>query len=432
MSNWKQKQIGKFCRVKGGKRLPAGSEFANGKTPYPYLRVTDMVNASIDDSALVYVTPEIEKFIRNYKISKNDIYVTIAGTLGLFGTIPDHLDNAQLTENAAKLTTIDFNELDKEYLKYYLNSIFLEEQLYREIGVGGGVPKLALYRIEKLTVKYPSIPAQQRIAKILRTIDGQIEKTEAIIAKYKAIKQGLMQDLFTRGIDVSTGKLRPRYQDAPELYKPSSLGMIPKDWDIDAVQNLCSKVTDGAHFSPKPLDYGYRIGNVKDMTDYGFDYEGMTKISQNDFKELARQNCSPKKGDVLLSKDGTIGRVIVFNDDEQLVLLSSIAILTPYEHINSTYLGYLFKTSYFDVQLYQLQSGSALKRLVLSDIRKIKFPTPKDRKEQELIASRLERADKLLEEEMDHRHKIQQIKKGMMSDLLSGKVRVQIDEEAVC
>ncbi|WP_299818090.1 restriction endonuclease subunit S [uncultured Pontibacter sp.] len=323
------------------------------------------------------------------------------------------------------LTAKESNKIHYGYFAYLLSTIAKRYVSYI------GNPKLMNDVFSTIGIVIPPYNEQKKITRILRTVDGQIKKTEATIKKYKAIKQGLMQDLFARGIDVATAKLRPRFQDAPELYKPSPLGMIPKEWDIDAVQTLCSKVTDGAHFSPKPLDYGYRIGNVKDMTDYGFDYEGMTKISQKDFQELARQNCSPKKGDVLLSKDGTIGRVIVFNDDEQVVLLSSIAILTPYEHINSTYLGYLFKTSYFDVQLYQLQSGSALKRLVLSDIRKIKFPTPKDRKEQELIASRLERADKLLEEEMDHRHKIQQIKKGLMSDLLSGKVRVQVDEEAV-
>ena len=102
MSEWKEKIIGEICRIKGGKRLPAGKEFAEGVTPFPYLRVTDMINGTIDSKSLVYVKPEIESSIRNYKISKDDLYVTIAGTLGLFGSIPINLHNAQLfftTEN---------------------------------------------------------------------------------------------------------------------------------------------------------------------------------------------------------------------------------------------------------------------------------------------------------------------------------------------
>ena len=69
-----------------------------------------------------------------------------------------------------------------------------------------------------------------------------IEKTEAAIAKYQALKQGMMHDLFTRGIDVKTGKLRPSYQDAPELYQESDLGMIPKDWEVNELGNLTNKI----------------------------------------------------------------------------------------------------------------------------------------------------------------------------------------------
>lgn len=87
-------------------------------------------------------------------------------------------------------------------------------------------------------VKVPDSPTQKRIAKIFSTVDGQIEKTDAIIAKYQAIKQGMLHDLFTRGIDLTTGKLRPTPEQAPELYKPSPLGLIPKDWNYKTLKNI--------------------------------------------------------------------------------------------------------------------------------------------------------------------------------------------------
>src|SRR5204862_7029284 len=97
----------------------------------------------------------------------------------------------------------------------------------------------------KLRIKIPSLPTQQRIAKILTTADAVIEKTQAAIAKYKVIKQGMLQDLFTRGIDITTNKLRPRFEDAPHLYKESKLGMIPKEWDDDTLENLTEKIGSG-------------------------------------------------------------------------------------------------------------------------------------------------------------------------------------------
>ena len=200
---WQKKQLKEIAQIKGGKRLPAGQELLESITPFPYLRVTDMVNGSIDDSNLKYVSEEIQPYIKNYTISKDDLYVTIAGTIGSFGSIPDKLHNAQLTENAAKITLLDFNENDKIFLKYYLSSNNIKAQINKEIGIGGGVPKLALHRIENFIVFLPDLAEQQKIAKILSTVDKSIENTQAEFNKYQKLKQGLMQDLLTGKVAVS-------------------------------------------------------------------------------------------------------------------------------------------------------------------------------------------------------------------------------------
>ena len=83
-----------------------------------------------------------------------------------------------------------------------------------------------------LPITCPPLPEQRKIAKILTTVDNLIEKTEALIAKYQSVKQGLMQDLFTRGLD-QHGHLRPPYAEAPELYNKSELGWIPREWEVE-------------------------------------------------------------------------------------------------------------------------------------------------------------------------------------------------------
>jgi len=426
MSEWKEKEIGQICKVKGGKRLPAGKEFAEGITPFPYLRVKDMVNGTIDSSELEYVTPEIEPAIRTYKISKEDLYVTIAGTLGMFGSIPDYLDNAQLTENAAKLCEIDLSEFDKDFLKYYLNSELIKTQVNKEIGVGGGVPKLALFRIEKLIVKYPHQTIQGIIAHILRKADNIIDKTQFSIDKYKAIKRGMLHDLFTRGIDNKTGKLRPKFDDAPEFYKESKLGMIPKEWEVQEFFQSCELITDGSHFSPKPLEFGEIIVNVKDMGEFGIKYDNCTRISTKDFIELKKQNCSPQYNDVLLSKDGTIGRIILFKDDRDIVILSSIAILRTSNKLSPEYFYTFMKSEYFEEQLIVKISGSALKRIVLRDINSLLIANPIDIEEQKFISDRIIQIENKIHSEQNYLHKLQQIKSGLMGDLLSGKKKVKV------
>lgn len=199
---WEIVKIGDFAKIKGGKRMPAGKEFSEALTPFPYLRVTDMQNGSIDQSDLKYVSIDIEPLIRSYKISVDDIYVTIAGTLGLFGTIPVNLDQAQLTENAARITEFDKKEYDRDFIKHQCNSHVIQDQVIREIGVGGGVPKLALFRIAKFLFLRPSLEEQEMLVERIHCIDQELESEKFSLCKMKHIKHGLMSDLLTGKVRV--------------------------------------------------------------------------------------------------------------------------------------------------------------------------------------------------------------------------------------
>lgn len=201
--DWEIVTIGSFAKIKGGKRMPAGREFSDLETPYPYLRVTDMQDGTINQADIKYVPIEIEPIIRSYKISKDDVYVTIAGTLGLFGIIPDNLDQAQLTENAARITEYDKTQFSRDFIKHQCNSLIIQQQVYREIGVGGGVPKLALYRIARFRFIKPSINEQSAICKRIKTISEAVDNECINLVKTQSIKQGLMSDLLTGKVRVT-------------------------------------------------------------------------------------------------------------------------------------------------------------------------------------------------------------------------------------
>lgn len=203
---WEVVRIGNFSNIKGGKRLPAGREFSDSETPFPYLRVTDMVDGTINQADLKYVPIDIEPIIKTYKISIKDVYVTIAGTLGLFGTIPENLDNAQLTENAARITDFDSSQINRDYIKHQCNSEVIQSQVNREIGVGGGVPKLALFRIARFSFIKPDIDEQLLIVTRINKAENLIQKELTNLKKQISIKQALMSDLLT-------GRIRVQYEE---------------------------------------------------------------------------------------------------------------------------------------------------------------------------------------------------------------------------
>ena len=123
---------------------------------------------------------------------------------------------------------IPYDLVDTWYLYYQMH---LHKHRYAVLGIGSTFLEVNKSDTESFPILYAPLPEQRKIARILTTIDNLIEKTEVLIAKYQAIKQGMMHDLFTRGVD-EHGYLRPTYDEAPDLYKPSELGWIPKIWEI--------------------------------------------------------------------------------------------------------------------------------------------------------------------------------------------------------
>ena len=187
--------LSNICDIKGGKRLPQGEKLIDEKTNHPYIRVTNFKNQSIDMSDIKYITEEVYQKISRYVITTNDIYISIAGTIGLVGDIPNELNNANLTENAAKLI-INKKEVNKKYLIYCLNSPYLQQQI-KEATVGVGVPKLALARIGALKVYLPPIKLQEQFAQKAIEIESYIKEQEEERDNAKQMFQSLLHHAFT-------------------------------------------------------------------------------------------------------------------------------------------------------------------------------------------------------------------------------------------
>ena len=104
--SWKKVKVIDICSIKGGKRLPKNHLLIETQTAHPYIRARDIGHGIIDFSKPVYLTEETHNLISRYTVRKNDIVLTIVGAnIGDVGLIPSHLNGANLTENAVKLTT---------------------------------------------------------------------------------------------------------------------------------------------------------------------------------------------------------------------------------------------------------------------------------------------------------------------------------------
>ena len=124
--SWKWIKLGSVASVLGGKRIPAGRRLTTENTGHVYIRVSDMKNSSVKLDNLQYVPEDIYPTISRYIIQKEDVYITVAGTIGAVGTIPSVLDGANLTENADLLV---FRMVDQSWLVKCLQSALVQNQI---------------------------------------------------------------------------------------------------------------------------------------------------------------------------------------------------------------------------------------------------------------------------------------------------------------
>lgn len=191
---WESRTVGSLGSVRGGKRLPKGQLLVTAPTPHPYIRVTDMRQGGVDLSGIRYVPEEVAPAIRSYRIFQEDVFISVAGTLGIVGRVPSQANGANLTENADRITSIT---CDIDYLMYSLQSEPIQSEI-DAIRTVGAQPKLALGRIKQFEITLPRDRAEQRrISVALRQVDENIGVLECVINKKEAIKHGIMQQLLT-------------------------------------------------------------------------------------------------------------------------------------------------------------------------------------------------------------------------------------------
>ncbi|MCW2413900.1 restriction endonuclease subunit S [Sphingobium sp. B8D3D] len=154
-------------------------------------------------------------------------------------------------------------------------------------------------------------------------------------------------------------------------------------------------MTDGTHYTPADAGEGVPFLTVADMHPAGLNFISCSRISEHDFAEADRQNSAPKRGDVLFSKDGTVGKVHVVKDEEPFAVLSSIAIIRPdSQRLDANYLAHFLRSPAATSATERSKTGSALRRIILKDIRRLRLDPP-PLPEQRRIAAILDQADAL-------------------------------------
>ena len=295
-----------------------------------------------------------------------------------------------------------------KWMYYLLGSLRLSR-----LDSSTGVPGLNRNDVYRLAVQEPPDPEQSKIAEILSTCDDAIEHTEAIIAKHKRIKQGLMQDLLTKGID-ENGNIR---SEKTHKFKDSPLGRIPVEWDNPLIGKVCNLI-NGRAFKPSEWsEYGLPIIRIENLNnpDASFNYCSFAVI----------QRFFVKSGDLLISWSGTPETSFgIFDWQRGEAILNQhifrVQITDP--KVSKGFFLWAYK-SILNRMIGSSHGGVGLRHITKTELNNLRLPRPSE-SEQEQIVETLQAAEDSINCEESFRIKLIAVKRGLMQDLLSGKVRV--------
>ncbi|ACL72860.1 restriction endonuclease subunit S [Thioalkalivibrio sulfidiphilus] len=386
--DWEVISLDKFADVTSGKRLPLGRSLTEHETPHPYIRVSDMRPGYVCVDEIRYVPVDVFPKIKRYRIYTDDIFISVAGTLGIVGKIPKRLNGANLTENADRITNI---KCSQNYLLHVLMSPLIQSKI-ESIQTVGAQPKLALTRIRKFEIPLPPTDReQQAIASALSDADALIESLSQLLAKKRQIKQGAMQELLT-------GKRR--------------LPGFSGEWDVKRLGSVLK----------------FQVGFPFSSIYFNDEFQGIRLIKNRDLKASDqiisytgdyRHEFLVKDGDLLIGMDGDF---IPCLWGEGVALLNQrVGRVIPLSGLDAKFAYY-----YLIAPLKKIEdstSSTTVKHLSHGDVEGIEEPLP-EVEEQIAIATTLSDMDAEIATLEAKLAKARQLKQGMMQALLTGRIRL--------
>jgi type I restriction enzyme, S subunit len=372
MRQWRNTTLGEVCDEVNGtiQTGPFGSQLHQSdysEVGIPVVMPKDIVEGRIQPETVARVSPAHVARLSKHKLRFGDIVYGRRGDIGRQALIREEHDGWLCGTGCLKLT-LGNSIVDPLFLHYYLKQEDVVGWIANQ-AVGATMPNLNTAILRSVPVKFPSLALQQRIAGILSTYDELIENSQRRIKILEAMARALYREWFVR--------FRfPGHEGCPRVASP--LGSIPMRWTVVSIEDVCARVTDGSHYSPKSVNEGKPMASSKDMHDWGLSLNTARLISSVDFTDLVRNDCKPKKNDVLITKDGAnyLKYVFVTREEQEVVLLSSIAILRPNDRINPHLLAEILKAPENKDKLKNYVTGAAIPRVILKDFKRFQFLLP--------------------------------------------------------
>jgi len=259
---------------------------------------------------------------------------------------------------------------DSKFFKQFLVHLFSSKDYFKHtsnLARGATMQRISRGLLGNIRVVVPTHEEQEKIANFLdyetAKIDTLIEKQQQLIELLKEKRQAVISHAVTKGLNPDA----PMRDSGVEW-----LGDVPEHWDVCLIKYKCKEITDGAHVSPVTNEGKHYFVSITDIKKGVINFDNALLTSSESYQYLVKTGCMPFAGDILFSKDGTIGQTAITPENIEFVVASSLIIIRPNKNkVTPQYLDFLLKSGVVVEQVESFVKGAALRRLSIQNLLKV-------------------------------------------------------------
>jgi type I restriction enzyme, S subunit len=312
-----------------------------------------------------------------------------------------------LVPNVYHSFSITSPDIDDTYLKHFFSAGGLNDQLRSVITSSvrdNGLLNITADTFFASEIPVPPLPEQKKIAEILSGIDEEITGVSKFIQRKRLLRESLLKQMIPH---------------------PSTFcdGLPPRGWTLAAIEDICSLITYGFTNPMPTTEEGIYMVTAKDVRDGKIDTTTARFTSIEAYETLLTDKSRPKRNDILVTKDGTLGRTAVVGE-ETICINQSVALLRPRDEQDSQFLQLLLSSPQYQETMIEESGGSAVKHIYITTLAKMRIAIPLSAEAREEVANCFDALNKSIYLFAKKHDCLTNLKKAIASDLLSGRKRV--------
>jgi len=420
---WQIREISEVADVVGGSTPSTSNEdYWGGGIPWATpTDITGLSGNTISETEDTLTEEGLES-ASTHLLPPKSVLMTSRATIGKCA-----VNTVEMATNQGFKSLVPGEKVEPWYLHYRMldTAAFLDS-----LGSGSTFDEVSKTEVQSVDIPIPPLEEQRKIATVLFTVDRAIEETKEIINRRGKVKRGLMQDIFRYGID-SHGELRSAETNA---YKETKYGKAPQEWEILPLEDIVADDASITYGIVKPGEHypgGVPVVKVENITIGEIQTDNLLHTDPEIHQKYNRAEL--KEGDLLFTIRGTVGRMAFVPESLEGGNLTQDTARIRIKGANPEFVRYYLETATPQNYFERHTKGQAVQGINLEDLQQVPVHLPSP-EEQERIVEILDSHTEQIQKEREYCDQLQRLKRGLMQDLLSGKVRttdtnIEVPEE---